>query len=77
MLIATGLVLQERWFTELHDNVLVGVSDSGYMNDQLAYEWIKHSEWLSRPAASEWRLLMCDNYGSHNFYLFLEFSRQH
>lgn len=49
MLIASGRVLQERWFEELTDNTLVGVNDSGYIDDELAPESIQHFERFIRP----------------------------
>jgi hypothetical protein len=57
---------------------LVGISESGYVNDELAFEWIQHFERLTSPQIEgEWRLLLCDNYGSHTFFEFLEFAEQH
>jgi hypothetical protein len=78
MLVVTGVVLQERWFEGLSDETLVGTSLSGYVNDELALEWIQHFERLTRPSnPNEWRLLLCDNYGSHTFFEFLEYAKQH
>ena len=58
MLIAPGKVLQERWFPGLCDDTLVGVSESGYMNDELALAWIKHFKAMTRPSPhrpGQWR----------------------
>jgi hypothetical protein len=76
MLIAQGKVIQERWFTELNDNTLLAVTESGYMDDETALKWLVHFERLTRPSdPEEFRLLICDNYGSHTFDQFLEFAR--
>jgi hypothetical protein len=40
ILIAAGKVLQERWFKQLTNMTLVGTLESGYINDELALEWI-------------------------------------
>jgi hypothetical protein len=78
LLIAAGKVLQERWFEELSDTTLVGVSDSGYMDDELSLEYIKHFERLTRPQdKDEYRLLIMDNYSSHCFREFIEYANEH
>ena len=61
---------------ELSDNTFVSVSDSEYLDDELALEWIKHFERLTRPSnPDDWRVLICDNYSTHTFFEFLEFAR--
>ncbi|USP77769.1 hypothetical protein yc1106_05043 [Curvularia clavata] len=42
MIIVEGDALLERYFTDLPDNCLIAHSDSGYTNDQLSLEWVKH-----------------------------------
>lgn len=78
MFLAAGKVLQERWFMELHDDVLVATNDSGYLDDERALLYIQHFERLTRPQdSSEYRLLVCDNYGSHCFREFIEYANNH
>nr|POF13587.1 hypothetical protein CFP56_02610 [Quercus suber] len=79
MFIASGLIIQERWFEGLTEgDSLLGVIDSGYINDQLALEWIKHFERCTRSADKpRTRLLICDNYGSHCFFEFLRYAKEH
>ena len=77
MLIEAGKVLQERWFEGLSDNTLLGVTVFGYLDDELALHWIKHFERLTRPPNEEYRLLLCDNYGSNTFYDFLQYAQAH
>lgn len=42
MLIISAQEHIESWYHDLPDDWLVGVSESGYSNDQLAHEWLKH-----------------------------------
>lgn len=42
MLILSGKTHLERFYTDLSDNVLVGLSESGYTNDELSYQYIIH-----------------------------------
>jgi hypothetical protein len=48
MLIIPGKRHLESWYPDLDDNVLVSVSDTGYTNDELSFEWIKHFHRHSR-----------------------------
>ena len=68
MVIVSGVLHQERWSTatNIEDNTLIAVSDTGYSNDVLCFEWIKHFEWFTtKRRPSKWRLLLLDGYGSH------------
>jgi Tc5 transposase DNA-binding domain len=42
MLIILGKRHLEGWYLDLDDNILVGVSDTGYINDKLSFKWIKY-----------------------------------
>jgi hypothetical protein len=42
MLILLGKTHLERFYTDLGDNVLVDLSDTGYTNDELSYQYIIH-----------------------------------
>jgi hypothetical protein len=42
MLILLGKNHLERWYEDLGDDVLIGVSDTGYTNDELSYQYIQH-----------------------------------
>jgi hypothetical protein len=48
MVIVSSIIHQERWFTttNIDDNTLLAVSDTGYSNDVLSLEWLKHFEQL-------------------------------
>lgn len=47
MVINSGKTHQGSWFQHLHDNTLIGVSETGYTNDDLTLEWLKHFQELS------------------------------
>jgi hypothetical protein len=43
MIILAGALLKEKHFmNDLSDDIMLGVSDSGYINDLLSYEWLQH-----------------------------------
>ncbi len=77
MLILSDKLYQERFFSDPKDNVLVGVSESGYNNDDLAYDYIHHFNRQSRKYQQGLRrILLCDEYGSHLTREILEFCAQ-
>ena len=66
MLIMPGQVIKEKHFPSgLNDGIMIGVSESGYTNDLLSFEWLKHFDMQTRPAEGEWRMLIMDGHGSH------------
>ena len=68
MLIMKGVNHLEKWYTQtsLPDNYLIGTSDSGYINDTLSIEWIKHFDRCMRGRTrGAWRLLIFHGYRSH------------
>ena len=81
MIILPGVLHLEQWYstsTELEDNVLVGVSESGYSNDELSLSWLRHSERFSaRRQLGTYQLLLLDGYGSHCTKEFIEFCDDH
>jgi len=46
MLTLPGVIHQEGWYTKtgLKDDVLVAVSETGYSNDELSLDWLRHFE---------------------------------
>ena len=78
MIIASGKLVQERWFdSDIPRDTVLGVSESGYINDELALEWIQHLERTTSPRRpGNWRLPIYDNFGSHSFKEFLTFARE-
>ena len=74
-IILSGKIHQEWWYTctSLEEDALVSVSNSGFSNDQLSLEWIKHFEVHSaKSQTGAHQLLLLDGYRSHCTYEFLE-----
>ncbi len=69
----------EHWFTaEIDDNVLFAVSETGYINDKITLQWLKHFEQHTRQRQNgAWRLLVLDGYGSHCTVDFVTFCDRH
>ena len=80
MVIVSGVLHQERWSTtaSIGGDTLIAVSDTGYSNDILCFEWIKHFErFTTTRQHGKWRLLLLDGYGSHCTKEFLDFCDDH
>ena len=66
LIIIKGVVIQTRWFADIKDDdIAIGVSDSGYTNDILCFQWLQHWARLSRRPQTGYRLLILDGYESH------------
>jgi hypothetical protein len=67
LIIIKGAVIQARWFADLRDgDIAIGVSESGYSNDILSFQWLQHWDRLSKKSQQgEYRLLIMDGYESH------------
>ena len=66
MMIMLGQQMKEKHFPKgLNDGIWIGVSESGYTNDILSFEWLKHFDVQTRPPNGEWRMLVMDGHGSH------------
>lgn len=77
MLIISAQKHIESWYQGLPDNWLVGVSESGYSNDQLAYEWLKHFDRFSAYRSKvNRRLLLFDGHNSHCTYEFVTYCNE-
>lgn len=79
-IIVPGTVVQERWITEtgLANDTLISVTESGYSNDEISLDWIKHFENQTRARTKGTkRLLLLDGYGSHCTREFIEFCDSH
>lgn len=73
LIILNARQLQNRWFEDLIDE-RIAVTDSGYINDLLAYQWIQLFEKSTRLRTKGiWRMLICDGFGSHLTYEFIKF----
>jgi hypothetical protein len=77
MLIMASQVIKEKHFPKgLNEGIRIAVSDSGYTNDQLSLEWLKHFDVQTRPANGEWRMLVMDSHGSHLTIEFINYCYQ-
>jgi hypothetical protein len=66
MIIMPGRVIKEKHFPKgLNDGIRIAVSESGYINNLLSFEWLKHFDVQTRPADGAWRMLVIDGHGSH------------
>jgi hypothetical protein len=67
LIIIKGVIIQTRWFHDLKEgDIAIGVSDSGYSNDILSFQWLQHFNRLSkRTQQGIYRLLIMDGYDSH------------
>ena len=78
MIILPGVQIKEKWALEndLDDDILFAVSSTGYSNDDLAIDWLKHFDKHSaKGQIGAWRLLILDGYGSHMTYEFFEYAQ--
>jgi hypothetical protein len=78
-LIVTGTNILAPWFVnDLHSNIAVTTSETGFNNDWISLQWIKHFEQFSRRGQrGKWRLLIMDGFGSHDTFEFLEYCEFH
>jgi hypothetical protein len=68
LLVLKGKTHQMRWYTQslIPDDYLVEVNELAYMNDQLAFEWVKHFDaWSSKRQKGLRRLLILDGHTTH------------
>lgn len=74
MFIFNGKMHMESWFEYLQEEESIAISESGYSNDRIAYQWIQrfHEATRSRTRGTH-RLLVLDGYDSHCTYEFLMF----
>ncbi|KID82360.1 transposase, partial [Metarhizium majus ARSEF 297] len=75
-LILTGVVHQSAFYRvpELHDDTAIGVSQTGFTNDELTLEWIKHTV---GKRTGQYRLLIIDGHGSHHTMEFIQYAEDH
>lgn len=78
MIIIEGVAFLERYFVDLPDNYLVAYSTSGYTNDELSLEWVKHFvRETQKRLKGVYRLLLFDGFDSHCTQEFLEVLEDH
>ena len=74
-LILTGSMIMQSWINnDLPDDVVLTVAETGYSNDWLSLQWLKHFDaHTSKCQKGAYRLLMMDGYGSHHTIEFIEY----
>jgi hypothetical protein len=74
LIILSGRQALLRWFEGLDSDEHIAVTDTGYMNDVLAYQWIQlfHKWTIGRTKGAK-RLVLCDRFGSHLTRQFIKF----
>jgi len=80
LLILPGKMHQSAWYTAtgLPSSTLVAVTETGYSNDEVAFQYIQHFKRYSglRQQGAH-RLLLCDGHGSHHTREFLAYAEAH
>jgi hypothetical protein len=66
IVIVALLTILEHWVEQLPDSYAVTCSDLGYSNDEIALQWLKHFDKMTKGVTvGVWRLLLFDGHGSH------------
>ena len=71
--------LREDWVknTSLPGDYHLETSESAYINDEIALNWIRHfDKWSKKRQIGEWRLLLLDGHNSHCTFEFLSYARE-
>lgn len=73
VIILTGRQILLRWFDNITEEC-IAVNDTGYMNQQLAYQWIQHFNHQTKGRTTgKYRLLLCDGLSAHITREFIQF----
>lgn len=78
-LILSGKVHLKQWYNmpELAGDTVIAVSDSGYSNDVLSLDWLRHfDQHTKKKSKGKYRLLILDGYGSHHTFEFVTYAEQ-
>jgi len=78
MVIVKAASIFENWILDLPPKYLIVPTESGYSNDEVSLQWIKHFDRMTRvQTKGVWRLLLLDGYGSHHTREFLQYAEEH
>jgi len=78
MLVISAKTHQVAWFESLHNDTLVGVADTSYMNNELILAWIAHFERHSACCqCGIWQLLLLDSYSLYHTLEFITYYKEH
>ena len=71
-------LLFSHFNNDIDDDVIFTTSNTGYSNDWISLQWIKHFDHYSqRYQRGSWRLLVMNGYGSHHTREFLSYCENH
>lgn len=79
-LIVAGQVHMAQWYTqpELHPDTAIIPTPTGYTNDQVGLEWLKHfDKHTTKKTVGKKRLLILDGHGSHHTKEFIAYCDAH
>ena len=79
-LILSGQMHMAQWYqvAELHLDTAIHPAESGYSNNEISLEWLKHFEEHSkRTSLGVKRLLILDGHGSHHTRQFIQYCDDH
>jgi hypothetical protein len=77
MVIVKAATVMEYWITDFPDDYLIHVSDSGYSNDKVALNWLKHFDKMTKcRRQGAWRLLLINGHGSHETKEFAKYAEE-
>jgi hypothetical protein len=77
-LILSGQVHMAHWYqqAELEDDIAIVTSATGYSNDEISLEWLKHFDTHLKPTVGTYRLLIFDGHGSHCTWEFVNYCEE-
>ncbi|KAH8430077.1 transposase [Aspergillus melleus] len=66
-IIFAGKMQQERWFKDIPKSYRISMSENGWTNDKLGFEWLQFfDDFTASKTAGQYRLLLLDGHGSHS-----------
>jgi DDE superfamily endonuclease len=75
LIILKAASILERWIVEeLPNNTITAHSDSGYSNDNINLEWLKHFDQTTKQCQGVYRLLLLDGFSFYIEYDFVDFA---
>ena len=79
LVILPGVQIFESWvYNNLPGQTLLAVSKTGYTNDVIGLQWLKHFDRLSgKKQQGRYRLLLMDGHTSHLTYEFISYCESH
>jgi hypothetical protein len=77
-IILSAKCILQSWFNNTEIGNWIGVTETGYINDLIAYQWVQHFHHITKHRVKgTHRLLLCDGFGSHMTYEFVRFCEDH